>query len=108
VWLEKQGRRVSTLDLFRGSFVLLAGANANGWPEAVRAAQAQFPGLQLEVYRIGRDVMDLDRFTAAFGITPSGAILVRPDGFVAWRSASAVADPVTALVEVLLAILMRS
>jgi hypothetical protein len=25
----------------------------------------------------------------AYGITPSGAVLVRPDGFVAWRGESA-------------------
>jgi hypothetical protein len=108
VWLEKQGRRISTLDLFRGSFVLLAGANANGWSEAVQAAKAQYSGLQLEVYRIGRDVTDLDGFMTAFGITPSGATLIRPDGFVAWRSVSAVAEPATALIDVLMAILMRS
>jgi hypothetical protein len=107
VWLQKQGRRISTLDLLRGSFVLLAGATANGWPEAVRAAQAQFSGLQLEAYRIGHDVTDLDGFTTAFGIAPSGATLIRPDGFVAWRSASAVADPATTLIDVLSAILMR-
>jgi 2-polyprenyl-6-methoxyphenol hydroxylase-like FAD-dependent oxidoreductase len=107
VWLEKQGRRISTLDLFRGSFVLLAGANANGWPEAVRAAQARFSGLQLEAYRLGRDLTDLDGFTTAFGIAPSGATLIRPDGFVTWRSASGVADPETTLIDVLSAILMR-
>jgi 2-polyprenyl-6-methoxyphenol hydroxylase-like FAD-dependent oxidoreductase len=108
VWLEKQGRRISTLDLFRGSFVLLAGAGANGWPEAVRAAQARFSGLQIEVCRIGRDVTDPPGFTTAFGIEPSGATLVRPDGFVAWRSASAVAEPAAALAGVLSAILMRA
>jgi hypothetical protein len=108
VWLEKDGRRISTLDLFRGSFVLLAGADANGWPEAVSAAQARFPGLQIDAYRIGRDVIDPGGFTAAFGISPSGATLVRPDGFVAWRSASAVASPEAALIDALSAILMRS
>ena len=108
VWLERQGRRISTLDLFRGPFVLLAGADANGWPEAVRAAQAQFPGLQLEAYRIGRDVSDVGGFTTAFGIASSGATLIRPDGFVAWRSSSAVADPAAALLDVLSAILMLS
>ena len=107
VWLERQGRRISTLDLFRGSFVLLAGTDANGWPDAVRDAQARFPGLPLEVCRIGRDVTDPGGLTSAFGIAPSGATLVRPDGFVAWRSVSAVGDPATALVEVLSAILMR-
>ena len=105
---SSEGQRISTLDLFRGSFVLLAGADADGWPEAVRAAQARFPGLQLAAYRIGRDVTDPGGFTAAFGISPSGATLIRPDGFVAWRSASAVADPAAALSDVLSAILMRA
>jgi putative polyketide hydroxylase len=31
------------------------------------------------------------------GIQPSGALLIRPDGFVAWRSESAVAQPAAAL-----------
>ena len=44
----------------------------------------------------------------AFGISPSGATLVRPDGFVTWRSVSAVADPAGALRAVLSAILMRA
>ena len=87
---------------------MLAGADANGWPEAVRAAQAGFSGLQIEACRIGRDVTDPPGFTTAFGIGPSGATLVRPDGFVAWRSASAVADPAAALAGVLSAILMRA
>jgi len=106
VWLEKQGQRISALDLFRGSFVLLAGPDANGWPEAARAAQAQFVGLQLEVYQIDRDVTDPGGVTTAFGLAPSAATLIRPDGFVAWRSAR-VADPATALIDVLSAILMH-
>lgn len=28
-------------------------------------------------------------FCAAYGISPDGAVLVRPDGFVAWRAADA-------------------
>jgi 2-polyprenyl-6-methoxyphenol hydroxylase-like FAD-dependent oxidoreductase len=109
VWLEKQGQRISTLDLLRGSFVLLAGATANGWPEAAHEAQAQIPGLQLQAYRIGREITDPGGgFTTAFGIAASGATLIRPDGFVAWRSPSTVADPAAVLIEVLSAILMRS
>jgi 2-polyprenyl-6-methoxyphenol hydroxylase-like FAD-dependent oxidoreductase len=110
LWLEQRGRRISTLDLFRGSFVVLAGADAGGWPEAVRAAQEQFPGLWIETYRLGRDVADIGgegTFSDAFGIAPSGATLIRPDGFVAWRSPSAVERPVTALIDVLSTILMR-
>ena len=72
--------------------------------EAARSFRRFSP---LEAYRIGRDVTDLDGFTTAFGIAPSGATLIRPDGFVTWRSASAVADPATTLIDVLSAILMR-
>jgi putative polyketide hydroxylase len=32
-------------------------------------------------------------FADAYGISPSGATLVRPDGFVTWRSVSAAAQP---------------
>jgi 2-polyprenyl-6-methoxyphenol hydroxylase-like FAD-dependent oxidoreductase len=60
----------STLDLFGRNFVLLAGPEASAWREP-----------DLEVHRI-----DDAGFAEAFGIKPAGAALVRPDGFVGWRS----------------------
>lgn len=36
-------------------------------------------------------------FRAAFGVGPSGASLVRPDGYVAWRSLELPANPVAAI-----------
>jgi putative polyketide hydroxylase len=36
-------------------------------------------------------IQDAD-FAAAYGISPAGATLVRPDGFVTWRSVSAAAQ----------------
>jgi 2-polyprenyl-6-methoxyphenol hydroxylase-like FAD-dependent oxidoreductase len=41
----------------------------------------------LELARF-HDGVFLDRY----GLEPSGAVLVRPDGYVAWRSASAIDD----------------
>jgi hypothetical protein len=38
-----------------------------------------------------------DAFAAAHELEPSGAALVRPDGFVCWRAASMPADPDSAL-----------
>jgi putative polyketide hydroxylase len=38
---------------------------------------------------------------AAFGIGSDGASLVRPDGYIAWRSRDLPADPTTALVAAL-------
>ena len=56
--------------------------------------------------KVGSDgLADLDgRWHHAYGIDPDGAVLVRPDGYVAWRSASAAAHPSSALGEALAAI----
>ena len=43
----------------------------------------------------------LNDFEAAFGIGPSGASLIRPDGYVAWRSKTMPADPDRALIDAL-------
>jgi putative polyketide hydroxylase len=49
--------------------------------------------LPLEAYCIGRDLRDPDgRFCSAYGLSPAGACLVRPDGFVAWRAQAAEQD----------------
>jgi putative polyketide hydroxylase len=37
------------------------------------------------------------QWAAIYGIDDAGAVLVRPDGYVAWRSRSMAADPVTTL-----------
>jgi 2-polyprenyl-6-methoxyphenol hydroxylase-like FAD-dependent oxidoreductase len=73
VWLERDGQRISTLDLFGRGFVLLAGPDAS-----------PITAPHIEVHRIGHDgLRDPDNaFLAAYGIESSGAVLVRPDGFV--------------------------
>ncbi|HEY1874375.1 MAG TPA: FAD-dependent monooxygenase [Steroidobacteraceae bacterium] len=97
LWLERDGRRISTIDLAH-RYVLLAGAAGSRWVNAAKQMTAAFGGLPLNAYCIGRDLADLEhRLPAAYGISDSGASLVRPDGFVAWRCAGAVAEPVTAL-----------
>jgi 2-polyprenyl-6-methoxyphenol hydroxylase-like FAD-dependent oxidoreductase len=64
VWLS-DGH--STLDLLGSEFVFLAGPQWAG-EEAFRIHRVTHP-----------------EFPAAYGISPAGAVLVRPDGFVAWR-----------------------
>jgi hypothetical protein len=39
--------------------------------------------------RYGRLEDRADRFSMAYGVGAAGAVLIRPDGFVAWRSATA-------------------
>ncbi len=92
LWLEQDGRRISTLDLFGDGFVLLAAPEGEAWVAAAK-------GQGLAAHRLGPD------FSDAYGLTGSGASLVRPDGFVAWRSKAAVEDPSGALAEALKAVL---
>jgi len=97
LWLERHSKRISTIDL--GSrYVLLAGAAGSAWVDAAREVIQGFGGLPLDTYWLGRDLADLERcFPAAYGISDSGASLLRPDGFVAWRWPEAVSNPVTQL-----------
>ena len=60
----------STLDLLGDGFVLLTGPEGEGWSAA----------------DVPTHVVTAPEFPAAYGISPSGAALVRPDGVVAWRS----------------------
>lgn len=86
VWLESaDGERHSTLDLAGPGFTLLTGPDAQGGDAWQRAAE----GLAVTVRRIGPHaaLRDVDgRWPAQVGLSADGALLVRPDGFVAARS----------------------
>src|SRR5215472_2638715 len=110
MWLERGGQRISTLDLLDGSFVLLAGPADASWQTAASAAVAAL-GVALSVYRVGAegDLIDLEHaWQTKMGVTEEGAVLVRPDGFVAWRSRAGTAEPSSSLIQVLSQILCRS
>jgi 2-polyprenyl-6-methoxyphenol hydroxylase-like FAD-dependent oxidoreductase len=101
VWLARGDQRVSTIEL-TGRHLLLAGADGAAWVQCAPNVANGFAQLPLEAYCVGRDLSDPEgRFAAAYGISSAGASLVRPDGFVAWRSPEAVADPAAALREAL-------
>jgi hypothetical protein len=95
VWLERNGEKISTLDLFGRSFVLLACPEGKSWRDSASAC--------VEVLVMGEDeIADPENaFPPAYGITPSGAVLVRPDGFVGWRSEVSVAGPAQAVANAL-------
>ncbi len=92
--LEHQGREISTLDLFDGSFTLLAGANGREWCDASRAVGRSL-SVPLHAYAVGPsgDLRDPDdRWLDLYGVSRAGAVLVRPDGHVGWRSVGAAPD----------------
>ncbi|CAL9609507.1 FAD-dependent oxidoreductase [Streptomyces sp. enrichment culture] len=106
LWLERDGARLSTLDLYERTPVLLSAAGSGCPWHAAADRVARRLSVPLTSYRVG-DGPDTDLrpadgadWAAAHGITPGGAVLVRPDGFVAWRSEGPVADPEAELREV--------
>ncbi|MFE9578137.1 FAD-dependent oxidoreductase [Nocardia sp. NPDC006044] len=93
VWLRQDTTALSTLDLFDGGFTLLTGAAGTQWRTAAEKAVATM-GLDLSTYCVGTDFDDIDdKFGAAYGLTATGAALIRPDGFVAWRAPDLPANP---------------
>ncbi len=89
-WLERGGERISTIDL-TGRWLLLAGPEGAPWLEAARIAAGALP---MDAWRVGAELMDpTGGFGSAMGISTDGALLVRPDGFVAWRAEHALPDP---------------
>jgi putative polyketide hydroxylase len=82
---------MSTVDLWAGGLMLLAGPEGAAWTEAA----ARVAGPPLKPYQVADGVAPPGsallgdperRWATAFGVTASGAVLIRPDGFVAWRA----------------------
>jgi len=98
LWVNREAA-VSTLDWFGGNFVVLAGPDGGAWrgqtEEASRAA-----GVDVDLHQLGTSEL-----CDAFGITRSGAVLVRPDGIVGWRAASI--DASVSISRVLMSLLGR-
>ncbi len=89
-WLEDNGKILSSHDLVgpSGSFLLLTDEFGLPWMAAVKRVSIQY-SLPIKTAQIGplcplrdRD----DQWEAVKEIGKGGAILVRPDNFVAWRS----------------------
>ncbi|WP_225731690.1 MULTISPECIES: FAD-dependent oxidoreductase [unclassified Nocardia] len=80
---------LSTLDLVGTQWSLLTGPRGAAWQSATQAA-----GLGIQVRQLA------DGFIDMAGIEPDGALLVRPDQFVAWRSPVLPASPEDVIGEV--------
>ena len=79
VTVEHNGTALSTLDFMGRGLVLVTGTR---WQRA-----ADFSDVPVEHHRIGDTLHDpTGEFARRYGISDDGAVLIRPDGFVAWRS----------------------
>ncbi len=110
VLVERGGTSLSALDLVGPGFVLLCGPEGEGWCRAAGAAGGKL-GVAVEAHRIGPGGHLADRtgrFAELYETGSGGAVLVRPDGFVAWRAAEAPADAEDVLTAVLEHVLCRA
>ena len=106
VWLEKDRRPISTLDVVgHGQFTLLTGIGGSGWRAAAAAIAAA--GFPIRCVSIGPSEDYEDPFgdwARASEIEDDGVLLVRPDQFIAWRQRVRAADCDAALRATLAAI----
>jgi len=93
IWLARAGQQVSTVDLPGGtSFVLLVNEDAV-WRRAVNRMRSVYPDIPVELIVIGGSECDDEGAWEQFReVDDDGAVLVRPDGHVAWRRTGAPAD----------------
>lgn len=94
-WLvDGAGRRISTLDLIgRGRFAVVTGLSGAGgagvWEPAAKAASEKY-AIPLPVVCIGADTARdvYGTWPRLSEIDEDGCLLVRPDGYIAWRHAA--------------------
>lgn len=108
-WVEdREGNRRALKELISpGRFLLIAGEEGQDWVDA--AAEVAGEGVPVDAVRIGHVEGDLfdprSMWTRNRGISTEGAVLVRPDRFVAWRSPGGSDDASRELREALGAVL---
>ena len=95
-WVDLAGRRASTVELFEGRLTVIIGRNGAPWRAA--ADRLDRRGMPLSALRLGHDLPDPDgALSRLYGIGEEGAVLVRPDGHVAWLATSASPDAAAVL-----------
>ncbi|MBB3128619.1 putative polyketide hydroxylase [Paenibacillus rhizosphaerae] len=87
LWLEQNGQPISTIDLFHKNYVLLADEHST-WAYAAQYVSGEL-NLPIDMFTIGHigNLQDPEnQWHKTYQVPAGGAVLIRPDGFVAWRS----------------------
>lgn len=87
-WFQRSDLRISTLDLVGTQWALLTTQEGEAWKAAAQQV-ARTNDIKLSAYTIGPegDFQDEEnRWQTQIEMKGDEALLVRPDGFVAWRS----------------------
>lgn len=100
IWIKAHGTTCSTLDLCSNGFSFWS-ADPDWYTAAVNAQLLL--GVPLQIHQVGRDVTftEPDAFHHKLGVPTGGAMLIRPDGIVCWRSDRLPAHPTAHLCDVM-------
>jgi putative polyketide hydroxylase len=96
LWISRNEGRRSILDLFDGTMVLVAGRSGIAWQPPPSGSL-----LRNHVHFV------CEEFETTYGIEESGAVLVRPDGYVGARFKTVPDDPAGAMHEAIYTILSK-
>ena len=116
VWLRRSGAPrdsstvpISTLDLFEKDFCLLTGPRGQAWQVAGHQAAREI-ALPISEHTIGpaAGLETDDDWMGLYGLETDGAVLVRPDGHVAWRSRTTATEALPTMRALLRLLLSRS
>jgi hypothetical protein len=90
VIVKRAGERLSTIDVFANQWVLVYGPTGRLWSDLLGRSKAASLDVGARGLEPAGDLCDVDgRALTAYGIDSDGAVLIRPDGFIAWRRRSA-------------------
>lgn len=84
LWITIGKHKISILDLFQKGWVMIT--TDKQWQDV---AKSFFDSkIKLDTYLIGHDIITADphAFKTLYGIGDHGAVLIRPDGYIAWKS----------------------
>jgi len=107
LWIDRNGRRTSTVDLPRRGMILLASTEGEAWCEPAATA-ARLLGVPLEtvVVQARASFASAEHlWHAYFGIDSRRAVLLRPDGHIAWYSPETASEPTTVVARQLASLL---
>jgi hypothetical protein len=92
----------SVHDVLGRGFTLLAAPGGQRWLDAASRAAVTLD-CPVRGYRVAPDGDLVDKretFAPSYGLTPDGAVVVRPDAIIAWRAPTDTPDPPAAVGEV--------
>ncbi|HUH88508.1 MAG TPA: FAD-dependent monooxygenase [Pusillimonas sp.] len=88
--LQRNGQETPVIDLVANRHVLLAGPEGEKWAPPAQTAATRL-GLPLDIYVLNGQGAVSDAqgaFPSRYNVSRSGAVLIRPDGFITWKAES--------------------